>query len=75
MGVISGLIWGSFRGRDHFGDCTDLDLGVVLDKHGHNMRSLRSDYRLLVICCGNKVTKVYESFEKILSLVELLCLL
>ena len=27
--------WRLFRGRfgDHFGDCADLDLGVVLDKH------------------------------------------
>ena len=33
MGIISGSIWGSFRGRGHFGDCTDLDLSVVLDKH------------------------------------------
>ena len=24
VGIISGSIWGSFRGRDHFGGCTTL---------------------------------------------------
>ena len=33
VGIISGLIWGSFRGRDHFGGCTYTSTPTVLQSH------------------------------------------
>ena len=53
MGIISGSIWGSFRGRGHFGDCTDLDLSVVLDKHFDMSTQVNNMYKSASLAMRN----------------------
>ena len=53
MGIISGSIWRSFRGRGHFGDCTDLDLSVVLDKHFDMSTQVNNIYKSASLAMPN----------------------
>ena len=63
MGIISGSIWGSFRGRGHFGDCTDLDLSVVLDKHFDMSTQVNNIYKSTSLAMRN-IGKIRNYFDQ-----------